>query len=67
MWLQLKQHANRINGILLTITEERRMYFRDAYSSHFVFEQQTKNEITHPQTIELGQETGIIVILRPQR
>jgi DNA mismatch repair protein MutS2 len=25
------KYANRINGILPTITEDRRMYFRDAY------------------------------------
>jgi DNA mismatch repair protein MutS2 len=58
------KYANRINGILPTITEERRLYFREV-PSYFVFEQQTKNEITHPQTIELDQENRIIVISGP--
>jgi DNA mismatch repair protein MutS2 len=58
------KYANRINGILPTITEERRLYFRKL-PSYFVFEQQTKNEITHPQTIELDQENRIIVISGP--
>jgi DNA mismatch repair protein MutS2 len=49
------KYANRINGILPTITEERRMYFRDAY--HPLYLNNKQNEITHPQTIELDKKT----------
>jgi DNA mismatch repair protein MutS2 len=38
------KYANRINGILPTITEDRRMYFRDAYH-HFVNNKQKKTKL----------------------
>ena len=59
------KYANKINGILPTITEERRLYFRDAYHPILYLNNKQKNEITHPQTIELGQENRIIVISGP--
>lgn len=59
------KYANRINGILPTITEERRLYFRDAFHPILYLNNKQKNEITHPQTIELGQENRIIVISGP--
>lgn len=59
------KYANRINGILPTITEERRLYFRDAFHPILYLNNKEKNEITHPQTIELSQESRIIVISGP--
>ncbi|TDE03320.1 endonuclease MutS2 [Flavobacterium sandaracinum] len=59
------KYANKINGILPTITEERRLYFREAYHPILYLNNKQKNEITHPQTIELGQENRIIVISGP--
>ena len=59
------KYANKINGILPTITEERRLYFRDAYHPILYLNNKQKNEITHPQTIELSQESRIIVISGP--
>ncbi len=59
------KYANKINGILPTITEERRLYFRDAYHPILYLNNKQKDEITHPQTIELGQENRIIVISGP--
>ncbi|PWA07888.1 endonuclease MutS2 [Flavobacterium laiguense] len=59
------KYANRINGILPTITEERRLYFRDAYHPILYLNNKQKKEITHPQTIELSQENRIIVISGP--
>ncbi|RDI53456.1 endonuclease MutS2 [Flavobacterium glaciei] len=59
------KYANKINGILPTITEERRLYFRDAYHPILFLNNKSKNEITHPQTIELSQESRIIVISGP--
>ena len=59
------KYANRINGILPTITEERRIYFRDAYHPILYLTNKQKNEVTHPQTIELHQEKRIIVISGP--
>ncbi|MFV8269393.1 endonuclease MutS2 [Flavobacterium sp. GT2N3] len=59
------KYANKINGILPTITENRRLYFRDAYHPILYLNNKRNNEITHPQTIELRQENRIIVISGP--
>ena len=59
------KYANRINAILPTITENRRLYFRDAFHPILYLNNKQKNEITHPQTIELQQENRIIVISGP--
>jgi DNA mismatch repair protein MutS2 len=59
------KYANKINGILPTITENRRLYFRDAFHPILYLNNKQKNEITHPQTFELNQEKRIIVISGP--
>jgi DNA mismatch repair protein MutS2 len=59
------KYASRINGVLPTITENRRLYFRDAYHPILYLNNKQKNEITHPQTIELEQNNRIIVISGP--
>jgi DNA mismatch repair protein MutS2 len=59
------KYANRINGILPTITEERRLYFRDAFHPILYLTNKQKNEKTFPQTLELNQENRIIVISGP--
>jgi len=59
------KYANRINGILPHITEERRLFFREAYHPILYLNNKQKKEITHPQTIELKQENRIIVISGP--
>jgi DNA mismatch repair protein MutS2 len=59
------KYANRINGILPQITEERRLYFKDAYHPILYQTNKLKNEITYPQTIELHNENRIIVISGP--
>ncbi|MDI1255694.1 MAG: DNA mismatch repair protein MutS [Flavobacterium sp.] len=59
------KYASRINGILPTITDDRRLYFRDAFHPILYLTNKQKNEITHPQTIELNQEKRIIVISGP--
>jgi DNA mismatch repair protein MutS2 len=59
------KYANKINGILPTITEDRRLFFRDAFHPILYLNNKQKNEITHPQTFELNQEKRIIVISGP--
>lgn len=59
------KYANKINAILPTITDERRLYFRDAFHPILYLTNAEKNEITYPQTIELEQENRIIVISGP--
>lgn len=59
------KYANRINGILPNITDERRLYFRDAFHPILFLTNKQKNEKTHPQTFELHQENRIIVISGP--
>jgi DNA mismatch repair protein MutS2 len=59
------KYANRINGILPQITHNRRLFFKDAYHPILYLNNKQKQEITHPQTIELQQENRIIVISGP--
>ncbi len=59
------RYANRINGVLPQITDERRLYFRDAFHPILYLTNKQKKEITHPQTIELDQQNRIIVISGP--
>jgi DNA mismatch repair protein MutS2 len=59
------KYANRINGILPAITEERRLFFREAYHPILYLNNKQKNAVTHPQTIELKQDNRIIVISGP--
>ncbi|MRX69866.1 DNA mismatch repair protein MutS2 [Flavobacterium resistens] len=59
------KYANRINGILPAITEERRLFFREAYHPILYLNNKQKKEVTYPQTIELKQENRIIVISGP--
>ena len=59
------KYANRINGILPAINNEKRLYFRDAFHPILYLNNKIKNEITHPQTIELNPESSIIVISGP--
>jgi len=59
------KYANKINGILPTITEERNLIFRDAFHPILFLNNKQKNEVTYPQTFELHQEKRIIVISGP--
>jgi len=59
------KYAHKINAILPTITDERHLYFRDAFHPILYLTNAEKNEITYPQTIELEQENRIIVISGP--
>src|SRR3970282_520120 len=59
------KYANKINGILPTITEERRLFFRDAFHPILYLNNKQKNEIKYPQNFELNQEKRIIVISGP--
>jgi DNA mismatch repair protein MutS2 len=59
------KYARKINGILPEITKNRRLYFRDAFHPILYLNNKEKNEVTHPQTIELEQNNRIIVISGP--
>ncbi|MEO0058948.1 MAG: Endonuclease MutS2 [Bacteroidota bacterium] len=59
------KYARKINGILPEISENRKMFFRDAYHPILYLNNKEKGEITHSQTIELDQENRIIVISGP--
>jgi len=59
------KYARRINGLLPVITDEKRLYFREAYHPILYLNNKRKNETTYPQTIELTQENRIIVISGP--
>jgi DNA mismatch repair protein MutS2 len=59
------KYANAINAILPAITEEKRLFFRDAYHPILYLNNKEKRAVTHPQTIELTNEERIIVISGP--
>ncbi|MHA3789364.1 endonuclease MutS2 [Flavobacterium hauense] len=59
------KYARRINALLPTITEEKRLYFRDAFHPILLSNNNRKGETTYPQTIELKEDNRIIVISGP--
>lgn len=59
------KYAHKINAILPQITNEKRLYFRDAFHPILYLNNKAKNEVTHPQTIELTNEGRVIVISGP--
>ena len=59
------KYANTINGILPTITNEKRLFFREAFHPILYLNTKAKNAVTYPQTIELNNEGRIIVISGP--
>jgi DNA mismatch repair protein MutS2 len=59
------KYANKINALLPTIIEEKRLFFRDAFHPILFLNNKNKGEKTYPQTIELSNENRIIVISGP--
>lgn len=59
------KYANKINGLLPEISQEREMYFREAYHPILLLNNRAKNKPTYPQTINLEQNSRIIVISGP--
>lgn len=59
------KYAVKINAILPTITEERRLYFKDAFHPILYLNNKETNQVTYPQTIELESTNRIIVISGP--
>ncbi|MEO5777156.1 MAG: DNA mismatch repair protein MutS [Flavobacterium sp.] len=59
------KYANKINAILPTITTEKQLLFRDAFHPILYLSNLEKKEKTFPQTIELNNESRIIVISGP--
>ena len=59
------KYARKINGVLPTITKEKRLFFRDAYHPILYLSNKISNQITHPQSIELNSNNSIIVISGP--
>ena len=59
------KYARKINAVLPTITNEKELYFRDAFHPILYLNNLEKKEKTYPQTIELKNENRIIVISGP--
>ena len=59
------KYANKIKAVLPTITEEKELYFRDAFHPILYLNNLEKKEKTFPQTIELKNNNRIIVISGP--
>ncbi len=59
------KYAQKINGILPDITENRVVNFRDAYHPILYLTNKEKKEITYPQSISFSDEKRIIVISGP--
>jgi DNA mismatch repair protein MutS2 len=59
------KYARKINAILPNITEEKRLFFREAFHPILYLNNLEKKEKTFPQTIELKNDSRIIVISGP--
>ena len=59
------KYANKINAILPTITDEKKLLFRDAFHPILFLSNLEKKEKTFPQSIELNDKSRIIVISGP--
>lgn len=59
------KYANKLNAILPEITEEKHLFFREAYHPILYINNKAKNKVTYPQTIELKNDNRIIVISGP--
>lgn len=59
------KYARKINAILPNIIEEKQLFFRDAFHPILFLNNLEKKEKTFPQTIELKNESRIIVISGP--
>lgn len=59
------RYAKNINAILPNITEEKRLFFKDAYHPILYLTNKEKKQQTFPQSIELKNESRIIVISGP--
>lgn len=59
------KYARKINGLLPNITEERKIYFRDAFHPILYLTNKMKKEVTYPQTFDFNPENRIVVISGP--
>ncbi|WP_370214261.1 endonuclease MutS2 [Mesoflavibacter profundi] len=59
------KYAKSINAILPEISENRELYLRDAFHPLLYLNNLEKKETTHPQTIQLKEDSRIIVISGP--
>lgn len=59
------KYANKINGILPKINEDKRLFFREAFHPILLLNNKAENKPTFPQTIELESNNRIIVISGP--
>ena len=59
------KYAKSMNAILPEISENRELYLRDAFHPLLYLNNLEKKETTHPQTIQLKEDSRIIVISGP--
>ena len=59
------KYAHKINAILPEITEEKHLFFREAFHPILYLKNKEEGKVTFPQTIELENENRIIVISGP--
>jgi len=59
------KYALKTNSVLPKITEERKLYFKEAYHPILYLNNKELNEVTYPQTFELHHEKRIVVISGP--
>lgn len=59
------KYAHKINAILPEITEEKHLFFREAFHPILYLKNKEEGKVTYPQTIDLDNENRIIVISGP--
>lgn len=59
------KYANKINGILPIITNEKHLFFREAFHPILFLKNKEEGKVTYAQTIDLDNNNRIIVISGP--
>jgi DNA mismatch repair protein MutS2 len=59
------KYAANINAVLPEINEDKNLFLKDAFHPLLLIENRKKNAKTYPQTIQLNQDSRIIVISGP--
>lgn len=65
IWTAKARYAQLINGVFPRISNEKKLFLKDAYHPILLLSNKEKKEKTYPQTINLNPENRIIVISGP--
>jgi len=65
VWYAKAKYAKEINGVLPLISDDRRIFLKNAYHPLLLISNNKQKKVTYPQTIELHPKNRIVVISGP--